>query len=58
MATGSVMTALAVAFSVIGSLIPVAGALQIVAIVPLAVVAQRHRIRALAVAGTAGVLVS
>ncbi|KIQ15991.1 ABC transporter [Rhodococcus sp. MEB064] len=52
------MTALAVAFSVIGSLIPVAGALQIVAIVPLAVVAQRHRIRALAVAGTAGVLVS
>ncbi|MGB3772989.1 MAG: DUF2232 domain-containing protein [Rhodococcus sp. (in: high G+C Gram-positive bacteria)] len=58
LATGSVMTALAVAFSVIGSLLPVAGALQIVAIVPLAVIAHRHRLRALAVSGTAGVLVS
>ncbi|WP_235578804.1 MULTISPECIES: ATP-binding cassette domain-containing protein [unclassified Rhodococcus (in: high G+C Gram-positive bacteria)] len=58
LATGSVMTALAVAFSVIGALIPVAGALQIVAIVPLAVIAHRHRLRALAVAGTAGMLVS
>ncbi|WP_308251610.1 ABC transporter ATP-binding protein [Rhodococcoides kroppenstedtii] len=57
-ATGSVMTALAVAFTVIGAVIPVAGALQIVAIVPLAVVAQRHRLRALAVAGTGGALVA
>lgn len=51
------MTALAVAFAVISEVVPVAGALQIVAVVPLAVIAQRHRVRALAITATGGVVV-
>jgi energy-coupling factor transport system ATP-binding protein len=58
LATGSVMAALAVAFSVVGELVPAAGALQFIAIVPLAVIAQRHRLRALTVAATGAVVVA
>ncbi|GGG21892.1 cobalt ABC transporter ATP-binding protein [Rhodococcoides trifolii] len=58
LATGSVMAALAVAFSVVGELVPAAGALQFIAIVPLAVIAQRHRLRALTVASTGAVVVA
>ncbi|MGA9871551.1 MAG: ATP-binding cassette domain-containing protein [Rhodococcus sp. (in: high G+C Gram-positive bacteria)] len=57
LATAAVMSSFAVALSVVALVIPFATALQIVAAVPLAVVAQRHRTRALVAAAVAGILV-
>ncbi|MDJ0393891.1 DUF2232 domain-containing protein [Rhodococcus sp. G-MC3] len=58
LATAAVMSSFAVALSVVAMVIPLATALQIVAAVPMAVVAQRHRTRALVAATAAGVLVA
>ncbi|OZF56513.1 ABC transporter [Rhodococcus sp. 14-2470-1b] len=52
------MSSFAVALSVVAILVPMATALQIVAAVPMAVVVQRHRTRALVAAAVAGVLVA
>lgn len=52
------MSSFAVALSVVAMVVPMATALQIVAAVPMAVVAQRHRTRALVAAAVAGVLVA
>ncbi|MFC8178568.1 DUF2232 domain-containing protein [Rhodococcus sp. NPDC057297] len=58
LATAAVMSSFAVALSVVAILVPMATALQIVAAVPMAVVVQRHRTRALVAAAVAGVLVA
>lgn len=58
LATAAVMSSFAVALSVVAMVVPLATALQIVAAVPLAVVAQRHRTRALVAAAAAGILVA
>ncbi len=52
------MSSFTVALSVIAMVVPLATALQIVAAVPMAVVAQRHRTRALISAAVAGTLVA
>lgn len=57
-ATAAVMSSIAVALSVVAMVVPMATALQIVAAVPLAVVIQRHRTRALVAAAAAGILVA
>jgi len=57
-ATAAVMSSIAVALSVVAMVVPMASALQIVAAVPLAVVIQRHRTRALVAAAAAGILVA
>lgn len=58
LATAAVMSSFTVALSVIAMIVPLATALQIVAAVPMAVVAQRHRTRALVSAAAAGTLVA
>lgn len=52
------MSSFSVALSVVAMVVPLATALQIVAAVPMAVVAQRHRTRALVSAAVAGTLVA
>ncbi|ORI26197.1 ABC transporter [Rhodococcus sp. 1168] len=52
------MSSFAVALSVVAMVVPLATALQIVAAVPMAVVAQRHRTRVLVSAAVAGTLVA
>ncbi len=52
------MSSFAVALSVVALVVPMATALQVVAAVPMAVVAQRHRTRALVAATVAGTLVA
>ncbi|NIL76658.1 ABC transporter ATP-binding protein [Rhodococcus kyotonensis] len=58
LATAAVMSSFSVALSVVAMVVPLATALQIVAAVPMAVVAQRHRTRALVSAAVAGTLVA
>lgn len=58
LATAAVMSSFAVALSVVAMVVPMATALQIVAAVPMAVVVQRHRTRALVAATIAGILVA
>ncbi|WP_247596179.1 MULTISPECIES: ABC transporter ATP-binding protein [unclassified Rhodococcus (in: high G+C Gram-positive bacteria)] len=58
LATAAVMSSFAVALSVVAMVVPLATALQIVAAVPMAVVAQRHRTRVLVSAAVAGTLVA
>lgn len=53
LATAAVMGGVAAVLTVIGSVVPVAAALQVLAVVPLGVVAQRHRPRALVAAAVA-----
>lgn len=52
------MSSFSVGLSVVAMVVPMATALQIVAAVPMAVVAQRHRTRALVAAAVAGILVA
>ena len=58
LATAAVMSSFTVGLSVVAMVVPMATALQIVAAVPMAVVAQRHRTRALVAAAAAGILVA
>ncbi|MGB3370743.1 MAG: ABC transporter, partial [Rhodococcus sp. (in: high G+C Gram-positive bacteria)] len=58
LATAAVMSSFTVGLSVVAMVVPMATALQIVAAVPMAVVAQRHRTRALVAAAVAGILVA
>ncbi|GAB2908883.1 ATP-binding cassette domain-containing protein [Rhodococcus aerolatus] len=62
LATAAVMGAATVVLAVLGSVVPIAAALQVLAVVPLGVVAQRHRPRALltaaVAAGSVGFLVA
>lgn len=62
LATAAVMGGVTVVLAVLGVVVPVAGILQVLAVVPLGVVAQRHRPRALVAAtvaaGVVGFLVA
>lgn len=62
LATAAVMGGVSLVLAVIGSIVPIAAVLQLLAAVPLGVVAQRHRPRALAAAavaaGTVGFLIA
>lgn len=57
LATGAVLGGVAIALSVIANVIPFLGALQVLAAVPLGIIAQRHRPRALVTATVAAALV-
>ncbi|MGB7235598.1 MAG: DUF2232 domain-containing protein [Rhodococcus sp. (in: high G+C Gram-positive bacteria)] len=57
LATAAVMSSFTVALTVIGVLVPMAAILQVVAAVPMSVVALRYRTRALLTAAVAGTLV-
>ncbi|MEK8072787.1 ABC transporter ATP-binding protein [Rhodococcoides navarretei] len=57
MATAAVMSSFTVALTVIGVLVPMAAILQVVAAIPMSVVALRYRTRALVTAAVAGTLV-
>ncbi|GGK58242.1 hypothetical ABC transporter ATP-binding protein [Nocardia camponoti] len=58
LATGAVMAGLTVGLITVGSLVPLAAALQLVAAVPLGLLANRYRLRALATATVAAFLVT
>lgn len=58
LATGAVMAGFTVALSVIATVVPLASALQLVAAVPMGIVAQRFRIRAVLTAGVAATAVA
>ncbi len=58
LATGAVMAGLTVGLITIGSLVPMAAALQLVAAVPLGLLAHRYRLRALVTATIAAGLVT
>lgn len=62
LATAAVMGGVSLVLAVIGSIVPIAAVLQLLAAVPLGVVAQRHRPRALVAAavaaGTVGFLIA
>lgn len=58
LASGAVMAGLTVGLITVGSLVPMAAALQLVAAVPLGLLAQRYRLRALATATIAATLVT
>ncbi|HET6501431.1 MAG TPA: hypothetical protein VFG87_11780 [Amycolatopsis sp.] len=53
-ATAGVLAGVAVEMVALGALLPRAGALELLAAVPLAIVARRHRLRATATAAIAG----
>ncbi|HEY4463493.1 MAG TPA: ATP-binding cassette domain-containing protein [Streptosporangiaceae bacterium] len=57
-ATAAVLAAVAAAMAVIGSLLPHAGALELLAAVPMAIVAQRHRGRATVAAAVAASVIA
>ena len=57
MATAAVMSSFTVALTVIGVLVPMAAILQVVAAIPMSVVALRYRTRALVTSAVAGTLV-
>ena len=57
-ATGAVMAGFTVALSVIATVIPLASALHLVAAVPMGIVAQRFRIRAVVASGVAATAVA
>ncbi|MEV0683943.1 ATP-binding cassette domain-containing protein [Nocardia sp. NPDC050378] len=58
LATGAVMAGLTVGLITVGSLVPMAAALQLVAAVPLGLLAHRYRLRALVTATVAAGLVT
>ncbi|MFD6398018.1 ABC transporter ATP-binding protein [Nocardia sp. NPDC060249] len=58
LASGAVMAGLTVGLITVGSLVPMAAALQLVAAVPLGLLAQRYRLRALVTATVAATLVT
>lgn len=58
LATGAVLGAVTVGLSVIAAVVPLAAALQLIAAVPLSMLAQRFRLRALITATAAAVLVT
>ncbi|MFI6570128.1 ABC transporter ATP-binding protein [Nocardia fluminea] len=58
LASGAVMAGLTVGLITVGSLVPMAAALQLVAAVPLGLLAQRYRLRALFTATVAASLVT
>ncbi|MCX5045645.1 DUF2232 domain-containing protein [Aldersonia sp. NBC_00410] len=58
LATGAVLGAVSVTLAVIASLVPFAAALNLLAAVPMGMVAQRHRLRALIAATFAAVAVA
>ncbi|MEU3010889.1 ABC transporter ATP-binding protein [Nocardia asteroides] len=58
LATGAVMAGLTVGLITVGSLVPMAAALQLVAAVPLGLLAHRYRLRALVTATVAAALVT
>ncbi|MFF2395112.1 ABC transporter ATP-binding protein [Nocardia sp. NPDC058114] len=58
LASGAVMAGLTVGLITVGSLVPMAAALQLVAAVPLGLLAQRYRLRALVTATIAATLVT
>ncbi|MFC6009790.1 ATP-binding cassette domain-containing protein [Nocardia lasii] len=58
LASGAVMAGLTVGLITVGSLVPMAAALQLVAAVPLGLLAQRYRFRALVTATIAATLVT
>ncbi|MEV0061639.1 ATP-binding cassette domain-containing protein [Nocardia sp. NPDC050718] len=58
LATGAVMAGLTVGLITVGSLVPMAAALQLVAAVPLGLLAHRYRLRALVTASVAAGLVT
>lgn len=58
LATGAVMAGLTVGLITVGSLVPMAAALQLVAAVPLGLLAHRYRLRALVTATIAAGLVT
>ncbi|MFC8383085.1 ATP-binding cassette domain-containing protein [Nocardia sp. NPDC057272] len=58
LASGAVMAGLTVGLITVGSLVPMAAALQLVAAVPLGLLAQRYRLRALITATVAATLVT
>ncbi|NIL85504.1 putative ABC transporter ATP-binding protein [Rhodococcus fascians] len=57
LATAAVMSSFTVALTVIGVLVPMAAILQVVAAIPMSVVALRYRTRALVTSAVAGILV-
>lgn len=57
-ATAAVLAAVAVAMAVTGSLLPHAGVLELLAAVPMAIVAQRHRGRATVAAAVAASVIA
>lgn len=58
LATGAVLGGATVGLVTVGSLVPFAAALQLVAAVPIGLLAQRHRLRALSAAVIAATLVT
>lgn len=58
LAAGAVLGGVTAALSVVAALIPIAGALQLVAAVPMGILAQRHRPRALISATVAAGLIA
>ncbi|HEY8294388.1 MAG TPA: ATP-binding cassette domain-containing protein, partial [Micrococcaceae bacterium] len=58
LASSAVLGGVAVAFVAAGALLPRAGAMELLASVPLAIVAQRHRGRAVLAAALAGAIVA
>ncbi|MDN5546994.1 MAG: ABC transporter, partial [Rhodococcus sp. (in: high G+C Gram-positive bacteria)] len=58
LATGAVMAGFTVALSVIATVIPMASALNLVAAVPMGIVAQRFRVRAVMTAGVSATAVA
>ncbi|MCY4670102.1 MAG: ABC transporter, partial [Rhodococcus sp.] len=58
LATGAVMAGFTVALSVIATVIPMASALNLVAAVPMGIVAQRFRVRAVTTAGISATAVA
>lgn len=58
LATGAVLGGLTVALSVLANLIPLLGGLQLLAAIPMGVIAQRHRFRTLATATVSAMIVA
>lgn len=58
LATGAVMAGFTVALSVVASVIPLASALHLVAAVPMGIVAQRFRLRAVVASGVSATAVA
>lgn len=58
LATGAVLGGVTIALSVVANLVPLAAAVQILAAIPMGVIAQRHRPRALVTATAASMLVA
>jgi energy-coupling factor transporter ATP-binding protein EcfA2 len=58
LASAAVLAGVAVVMAAVGSLLPHAGLLELMGAVPMAIVAQRHRIRATVAAGAAGSLIA